>query len=55
MPKFFSFNWPELYPLIHYILILCLLKNAESNADAKKIDIEDLYIKNIVIQQAPVR
>jgi large subunit ribosomal protein L17e len=32
-----------------------LLKNAESNADAKNIDVEDLIIKNIVVQQAPVR
>jgi ribosomal protein L22 len=32
-----------------------LLKNAESNADAKNIDLEDLIIKNIVVQQAPVR
>ena len=45
MPKNSSFDWPELYALIHYILILHLLKNAESNADAK----------NIVVQQAPVR
>ncbi|KAJ3811865.1 60S ribosomal protein L17/L23 [Lentinula aff. lateritia] len=33
--------------------IVRLLKNAESNADAKNIDVEDLYIKNIVVQQAP--
>ena len=32
-----------------------LLKNAESNADAKNITLEDLFIKNIVVQQAPVR
>ena len=32
-----------------------LLKNAESNADAKNLDVEDLYIKSIVVQQAPVR
>ena len=32
-----------------------LLKNAESNADAKSIDVEDLIIKSIVVQQAPVR
>ncbi|KAG1764389.1 hypothetical protein EV702DRAFT_1051385 [Suillus placidus] len=31
-----------------------LLKNAESNADAKSLELEDLYIKNIGIQQAPV-
>jgi hypothetical protein len=34
--------------------MLRLLKNAESNADAKNIDLEDLIIKNIVVQQAPV-
>ena len=34
--------------------MLRLLKNAESNADGKNIDLEDLYIKNIVVQQAPV-
>ncbi|TCD60809.1 60S ribosomal protein L17 [Steccherinum ochraceum] len=33
--------------------VLRLLKNAESNADAKNIDVEELYIKNIVVQQAP--
>ena len=32
-----------------------LLMNAESNADAKNLDVEDLYIKSIVVQQAPVR
>ncbi len=31
------------------------MKNAESNADAKNIDVEDLTIKSIVVQQAPVR
>jgi large subunit ribosomal protein L17e len=34
--------------------MLRLLKNAESNADAKNLELEDLYIKNIVVQQAPV-
>ena len=33
--------------------ILSLLKNAESNADAKDLAVEDLIIKNIVVQQAP--
>jgi Ribosomal protein L22p/L17e len=33
---------------------LRLLKNAESNADAKSLELEDLVIKNIVVQQAPV-
>lgn len=31
------------------------MKNAEANADAKNLDVEDLIIKNIVVQQAPVR
>ena len=35
--------------------VLRLLKNAESNADAKNIELEDLFIKSIVVQQAPVR
>lgn len=43
-------RWPE--KSIKFITRL--LKNAESNADAKNIDAEDLYIKNIVVQQAPV-
>lgn len=44
-------RWPE--KSIKFITRL--LKNAESNADAKNIDVEELYIKNIVVQQAPVR
>lgn len=43
-------RWPEK----SVKFILRLLKNAESNADAKNLDVEDLYIKNIVVQQAPV-
>jgi len=42
-------RWPE--KSVKYITRL--LKNAESNADAKNIDVEDLLIKNIVVQQAP--
>ncbi|KAF8755287.1 universal ribosomal protein uL22 family [Rhizoctonia solani] len=34
--------------------ILRLLKNAESNADAKNLELEELIIKNIVVQQAPI-
>jgi hypothetical protein len=34
--------------------MLRLLKNAESNADAKNLELEDLYIRNINVQQAPV-
>ncbi|KAF7346359.1 60S ribosomal protein L17 [Mycena sanguinolenta] len=37
-------RWPEK----SVKFILRLLKNAESNADAKNIDLEDLMIKNIV-------
>ena len=43
-------RWPE--KSVRFILRL--LKNAESNADAKNIELEDLFIKNIVVQQAPV-
>jgi ribosomal protein L22 len=43
-------RWPEK----SVKFILRLLKNAESNADAKGLDVEDLTIKNIVVQQAPV-
>lgn len=43
-------RWPEK----SVKFITRLLKNAESNADAKNIDVEDLEIKNIVVQQAPV-
>ncbi|KAJ7761526.1 60S ribosomal protein L17/L23 [Mycena maculata] len=42
-------RWPEK----SVKFILRLLKNAESNADAKNIELEDLIIKNIVVQQAP--
>ncbi len=44
-------RWPE--KSIKFITRL--LKNAESNADAKNLDVEDLFIKNIVVEQAPVR
>lgn len=43
-------RWPEK----SVKFITRLLKNAESNADAKNLDVEDLIIKNIVVQQAPV-
>lgn len=46
-----SGRWPE--KSVRYILNL--LKNAESNAEAKDLDKEELVIKNIVVQQAPVR
>ena len=29
------------------------MKNAESNADSKDLDVEELVIKNIVVNQAP--
>ena len=43
-------RWPEK----SCKFILRLLKNAESNADAKNLELEDLTIKNIVVQQAHV-
>ncbi|CAE6430711.1 unnamed protein product [Rhizoctonia solani] len=42
-------RWPK--KSLHFILRL--LKNAESNADAKNLELEELTIKNIVVQQAP--
>ncbi|TFL01300.1 ribosomal protein L22/L17 [Pterulicium gracile] len=42
-------RWPE--KSVRFVTRL--LKNAESNADAKNLEVEDLYIKNIVVQQAP--
>lgn len=41
------------WPVKSVAFILRLLKNAESNADAKDLAVEDLIIKNIVVQQAP--
>lgn len=35
--------------------ILDLLKNAESNADAKNLESNELIIKSIIVNQAPVR
>jgi hypothetical protein len=46
-----SGRWPE--KSVRFLLRL--LKNAESNADAKNLELEDLYVKSIVVQQAPVR
>jgi ribosomal protein L22 len=43
-------RWPEK----SVKFITRLLKNAESNADAKSLELESLVIKNIVVQQAPV-
>jgi large subunit ribosomal protein L17e len=42
-------RWPE--KSVQFILRL--LKNAESNADAKRLELEELTIKSIVVQQAP--
>ncbi|KAJ8586270.1 ribosomal protein L22 [Rhizopogon salebrosus TDB-379] len=42
-------RWPEK----SVKFITRLLKNAESNADAKSLELEELFIKNIVVQQAP--
>jgi ribosomal protein L22 len=44
-------RWPE--KSIKFITRL--LKNAESNADAKNLSVDELIIKSIVVQQAPVR
>jgi len=50
LPCEYTGRWPEK----SVKFITRLLKNAESNADAKSIDVEDLIIKSIVVQQAPV-
>lgn len=42
-------RWPA--KSVHYITRL--LKNAESNADAKDLAADELIIKNIVVNQAP--
>ncbi|KAI6044823.1 ribosomal protein L22/L17 [Pisolithus marmoratus] len=42
-------RWPEK----SVKFITRLLKNAESNADAKSLEVGDLIIKNIVVEQAP--
>ena len=42
-------RWPE--KSVRFITRL--LKNAESNAEAKSLSLEDLIIRNIVVQQAP--
>jgi len=42
-------RWPEK----SVKFILGLLKNAESNADAKSLELSELVIKNIVVNQAP--
>ncbi|KAH8825355.1 60S ribosomal protein L17/L23 [Flagelloscypha sp. PMI_526] len=42
-------RWPEK----SVKFILGLLKNAESNADAKNLDLDDLVISSIVVNQAP--
>lgn len=42
-------RWPEK----SVKFITRLLKNAESNADAKSLELEDLVIRSIVVQQAP--
>jgi large subunit ribosomal protein L17e len=43
-------RWPE--KSVRFILNL--LKNAEANAEAKDLEKDELLIKNIVVQQAPV-
>lgn len=41
------------WPVKSVNFLLRLLKNAESNADAKELAVEELIIKNIVVNQAP--
>jgi di/tricarboxylate transporter len=43
------------WPVKSVKFITGLLKNAEANADAKNLELEELFVKNIVVQQAPVR
>lgn len=47
-------NYPGRWPVKSIGFLLRLLKNAEANADAKSLDTDDLLIKHIVVQQAPV-
>lgn len=42
-------RWPEKSAN----LLISLLKNAESNAEAKGLDIEKLFVKHIQVNQAP--
>jgi len=42
-------RWPEK----SVKFILRLLRNAEANGDSKGLELEELYIKTIVVQQAP--
>jgi len=51
----FSFLITGRWPEKSVRFMLRLLKNAESNADAKNLEADDLYIRNITVQQAPVR
>lgn len=44
---------PGRWPVKSVQFMLRLLKNAESNADAKDLAVEELVIKNIVVNQAP--
>ena len=44
---------PGRWPVKSVNFLLRLLKNAESNADAKELAVEELIIKNIVVNQAP--
>merc|ERR1711879_299150 len=41
------------WPVKSCKILLDLLKNAESNAEHKDLDTEDLFIKHIVVQRAP--
>ncbi|KAG2176119.1 hypothetical protein INT43_005352 [Umbelopsis isabellina] len=41
------------WPVKSVKFVLDLLKNAESNAEAKGLSVEDLHVANIVVNQAP--
>ncbi|KAI8379667.1 50S ribosomal protein L22 [Radiomyces spectabilis] len=41
------------WPVKSVKFVLDLLKNAESNAEAKGLNVEELYISSIVVNQAP--
>ncbi|OBZ85203.1 60S ribosomal protein L17-B, partial [Choanephora cucurbitarum] len=41
------------WPVKSVKFVLDLLKNAESNAEAKGLNVEELYISSVVVNQAP--
>lgn len=50
-PKIVPF--PGRWPVKSAKFLHRLLKNAESNAGVNELDIEDLFIKSIIVNQAP--